>query len=431
MSAIAKVLLHNGTRVSGSDTGSGEIIDELKNMGATIYGSHDASNISGQNLVVYTAAVKDDNPELVEARKRDIETVDRATMLGWIMKDYKNAISVAGTHGKTTTTSMMTYILTEAMLDPTVMVGGELDILGGNFKMGRSDYFITESCEYCRSFLKFFPKIAIILNVEEDHLDYYRDIDDIIDAFSDFAGLVPPDGYVIIPSEDKNAVKAAENAKGKVITFGWNSGDFRPVNIEFNRYGYAEFDVCMGDKKMASIKLNVAGKHNVLNATACIAAAYAMGIDMSRAESGLNKFTGTKRRFEKKGYCNGALVIDDYAHHPTEIKTTIDSVSRLDHNKAWFIFQPHTYTRTYTLFDEFVNVLSKAENLIIADIYAAREKDTGLVSSKKLADAIDGAVYLDSFEKIEGYIRQNASEGDVILTVGAGNVVKIGENLIK
>ena len=431
MSGIAKVLINSGTKVSGSDTGEGAIIDELKEMGATVFCGHNASNIKNQDLVVYTAAVKDDNAELVEARKRGIETVDRATMLGWIMKDYKNAISVAGTHGKTTTTSMMAYILIEAMLDPTVMVGGELDILGGNFKMGSSDYFITESCEYCRSFLKFFPKIAMILNVEEDHLDYYKDIDDIIDAFGDFAALVPSDGYIIAPKEDKNAMKAVKKAKGKVFTFGWDSADFVPKNIEFNRFGYANFDVYKKDIKIAHIELNVAGRHNVLNATACIAAAYAMNIDMCCAENGLNKFTGTKRRFEKKGMYNGALVIDDYAHHPTEIKTTIDSVKRINHGNAWFIFQPHTYTRTYTLFDDFVKVLSDAKNLIITDIYAAREKDTGLVSSKQLADAIDGAIYLDSFEKAEDYIRKNAKPGDVIITVGAGNVVNIGENLVK
>ena len=431
MSGIARVLLHNGTKVSGSDSGSGSVLDELRSMGAVVYNGHSASNIDNQDLVVYTAAVKDDNPELIEARARGIETVDRATILGWIMQDYKNAVSVAGTHGKTTTTSMMAYIMVEAMLDPTVMVGGHLDILGGNFRLGKSDYFVTESCEYCRSFLKFFPQIAMILNVEEDHLDYYKDINDIIDAFSDFAALVPSDGWVIVPAEDENALKSAEKATSGVLTFGFEKGDFRPADITFNRFGFAEFDVYKGDEKLASISLNVAGKHNVLNAIACVAAAYAMGIDMKYVEAGLNKFTGTKRRFEKKGYCNGALVIDDYAHHPTELQTTLDSVSRMDHNKVWFVFQPHTYTRTHSLFDEFVEVLSNAENLIISDIYAAREKDTGLVSSKQLADAIEGAVYLDSFEKIEDYIMGNVSEGDIILTVGAGNVVTIGENLVK
>ena len=342
MSGIAKVLMHNGTKVSGSDTGDGAVIDELKNMGATVFCGHCASNIDNQDLVVYTAAVKDDNPELIEARSRGIETVDRATMLGWIMKDYANAISVAGTHGKTTTTSMMAYILTEALLDPTVMVGGELDLLGGNFRMGNSEYFVTESCEYCRSFLKFFPKIAMILNVEEDHLDYYRDIDDIIDAFGDFAALVPEDGFVIAPSESENAMKAVKSIKGGLLTFGLKYAEFYPENIELNRFGYGRFDVCRNNCKIASIELSVPGKHNILNATACVAAAYAMNIDMAYVEKALGKFTGTKRRFEKKGMCNGALVIDDYAHHPTDIKTTIDPVRRIDHNKAWVIFLPHT-----------------------------------------------------------------------------------------
>lgn len=431
MSGIAKVLLNNGTKVSGSDSGDNAVLDELRQMGAVIYNSHDSSNINNQDLVVYTAAVKDDNPELIESRARGIQTVDRATMLGWIMKDYKYAISVAGTHGKTTTTSMMAYILVEAMLDPTVMVGGELDLLGGNFRMGNSDYFVTESCEYCRSFLKFFPKTAIILNVEEDHLDYYKDIDDIIDAFSDFAALVPDDGYVIIPSDSENARKSALKAKGKVITFGLKNADYVAKNINFNRFGYASFDVYKTGEKLTSIELSVPGAHNVLNALACLAAADAMGIDTQSATRGLGKFTGTKRRFEKKGIFNGALVIDDYAHHPTEIATTIDSVNRIDHNKAWFVFQPHTYTRTYTLFKDFVNVLSGLENIIIADIYAAREKDTGIVSSKQLADAIDGAIYMEGFDKIEEFLKKNVSEGDVVITIGAGDIVKIGENLVK
>ena len=431
MSGIAKVLLNSGIKVSGSDSGDNAVLDELRQMGATIFNGHNSSNINDQDLVVYTAAVKDDNPELKESRARGIQTVDRATMLGWIMKDYKHAISVAGTHGKTTTTSMMAYILVEAMLDPTVMVGGELDLLGGNFRMGNSDYFVTESCEYCRSFLKFFPKTAIILNVEEDHLDYYKDLDDIIDAFSDFAALVPDDGFVVIPSDSENAKKSVTNAKGKIITFGMENADYIPSDIKFNRFGYASFDVIKNGELFTSIELSVPGVHNVLNAVACLAAADAMGIDKESATRGLSKFTGTKRRFEKKGMYNGALVIDDYAHHPTEIATTIDSLSRIDHNKAWFIFQPHTYTRTHTLFDDFVKVLSGLENVIIADIYAAREKDTGIVSSKKLADAIDSALYLGGFDKIEAFLRENVTEGDVVLTVGAGDVVKISENLVK
>ncbi len=431
MSGIAKVLINNGIKVSGSDNSDSKIVNELKSMGATVYIGHSEDNITNQDLVVHTAAVKADNPELIEANRRGIQVVDRATILGWIMQHYKNAISVAGTHGKTTSTSMMAYILINAMLDPTVMVGGELDILGGNFRMGNSEYFVTESCEYCRSFLKFFPRYAIILNVEEDHLDYYKDIDDIIDAFSDFAAIVPEEGCIVVPNNSQNALKCVQKARGRVVTFGTENADFAAKNICYNGYGYPSFDIVHNGEVFASVELSVPGLHNVFNATACAACAHSMGIDAKYIKKGLEGFTGTKRRFEKKGYVNDALVIDDYAHHPTEISVTLDAVSKIKHNKLWCIFQPHTYTRTYTLFDDFVSVLSKAENLIIADIYAAREKDTGLVSAKQLADKISGAKFMADFADIESYIRANAQKGDIVITIGAGNVVNISEALVK
>ena len=431
MSGIAKVLINNGVKVSGSDRSDSKIVSELRDMGATVYIGHNEENITNQDLVVHTAAVKSDNPELIAANRKGIQVVDRATILGWIMKDYKNAISVAGTHGKTTSTSMMAYILINAMVDPTVMVGGELDILGGNFRMGKSEYFVTESCEYCRSFLKFFPRYAMILNVEEDHLDYYKDIDDIIDAFSDFAAKVPQDGFVIVPNNNSNALKSVQKAQGKVVTFGTENADFTAQNISFNEYGYPSFDIAHNGEIITSVELNVPGLHNVINGVACAACAYCMGIDARYIKKGLEAFTGTKRRFEKKGYVNDALVIDDYAHHPTEIGVTLDAVSKINHNKLWCIFQPHTYTRTYTLFDEFVSVLSKVENLIIADIYAAREKDTGLVSAQQLADKIPGAKFMADFGEIEKFIRSNAQKGDIVMTIGAGNVVDIADDLVK
>lgn len=431
MSGIAKVLLNRGFRVSGSDRSESAATRELESLGAVVCIGHSADNITDQDLVVYTAACSDDNPELAAARDKGIEVVDRATMLGWIMQDYSDAVSVAGTHGKTTTTSMMTYIMMKAMLDPTVMVGGNLDIIDGNFRMGNSGYFVTETCEYCRSFLKFFPRFAIILNVEEDHLDYYRDLDDIIDAFTDFAAIVPEDGYVVVPNQSDNAMRCLGKVQGKVLTFGTENADFTATNIRYTDYGYPVFDVMYEGETIVSAELSVPGEHNVLNATACIACAYAMGIDMKYVKEGLEAFTGTKRRFEKKGFVNGALVIDDYAHHPTEIKATLDAVARVKHNHLWCIFQPHTYTRTYTLFEDFVSVLNGAENVVVADIYAAREVDTGIVSSQQLADKINGARFMKTFDEIEDYIRANASEGDIVLTVGAGNVVDIADNLVK
>ncbi len=431
MSGIAKVLLKNGVKVSGSDNNDSKAVDELRSLGATVYIGHSEDNISNQDLVVYTAAVKADNPELIAANRKGIQVVDRAAILGWIMQDYQNAISVAGTHGKTTSTSMMAYILMKAMADPTVMVGGHLDILDGNFRLGKSSYFVTESCEYCRSFLKFFPKYAIILNVEEDHLDYYKDINDIIDAFTDFAAIVPEDGCIVVPKHDENAVKCVKKARGKVVTFGTENATYEAKNIEYNQYGYPQFDIIYDDEVLVHIELNVPGFHNVMNATACAACAIEMGIECRYVKEGLEAYTGTKRRFEKKGYVNGALVIDDYAHHPTEITATLEAVSKIKYNRFWCVFQPHTYTRTHSLFDDFATALAKADKLIVTDIYAAREKDNGLVSSGQLAAAIPGAMYIKDFADVESFIRANATEGDIVMTMGAGNVVSIAEELVK
>lgn len=429
MSGIAKVLLNNGVRVSGSDIRESDTLEELRRDGAQVSVGHSASNITNQTLVVYTSAVKEDNPEIVAAREKGIELIDRAAMLGRIMKEYKKAVSVAGTHGKTTATSMLAYIMLSAGLDPTVMVGGKLDGIDGNLRIGKSEYFLTETCEYMRNFLKFFPRAAVILNVEEDHLDYYRDIDDITDAFHSFAMLVPEDGFVVVNKGSANAMRSVENIKAKVYTFGYEDADFTAENISFSSCGCPSFDICSNGERLMEISLGVVGRHNVLNAAAAALTAVKMGIDLGSVKKGLEAFGGTKRRFEKKGFVNGALVIDDYAHHPTEIKATLDALKQVEHKRVWCIFQPHTYTRTYSLFNDFVKALSGAGNVILTDIYAAREKDTGLVSSRELSEKIEGSVYIKDFEEIADYIRKNAKEGDIVLTMGAGNVCDIAPML--
>lgn len=431
MSGIAKILLNNGIKVSGSDISESDSVKELRDLGAIVNIGHSADNIQGQDMVVYTSAVHDDNPEIVAAKEKGIKLIDRATMLGIIMKNYKNAVSVAGTHGKTTATSMLAYVLLAAEMDPTIMVGGKLDGIDGNLRIGESDCFITETCEYMRNFLKFFPTVAVILNVEEDHLDYYKDINDIIDAFQSFCALVPEDGFIVVNNESDNALKSAEDAKAKVYTFGFDGADFSAENITYSSYGYPSFDIYSGSELIGHLELNVVGIHNVLNATACALAASKLGIGFDMIKKGLEAFTGTKRRFEKKGFVNGALVIDDYAHHPTEIEATLKALANVNHTSEWCIFQPHTYTRTISLMDDFAKALSMAGNVIITDIYAAREKDTGIVHAKDLADKIDNAVYIKDFKDIEQYILEHAAEGDVVLTMGAGDVYKIGENLCK
>ena len=427
MSAIAKVLLGEGIKVSGSDNMQSKATLELEALGAEIFIGQCAENIKNPDLVVYTAAIKENNPELMKAKELGIETVTRAVMLGRIMQNYKKAISVAGTHGKTTTTSMMAYVLMKASLDPTVMVGGELDIIDGNFRMGRSEYFLTESCEYCRSFLSFFPTVVIILNVEEDHLDYYKDLGDIKDAFSDFASLIPEDGVLVTLADSQNVEDCLSKAKAKPITYGIEDGEYRACNITFDDFGYPSFDICHSGKKLASLTLGVVGRHNVLNATAVFAASVAMGIDIESIKTGLEAYKGTKRRFERKGTCNGALIIDDYAHHPTEIEATFASVKKIKHNTVWCVFQPHTYTRTKSLFDDFAKVLSNVDRVILTDIYAAREKDPGDINSEMLSEKIPDSRYMSDFDEIANFLKNTAQKGDIIITMGAGDVVKIGE----
>ncbi len=429
MNGIAKILLNNGIKVSGSDMNESDVVNELRALGADVKIGHNAENITDQDLVIYTSAVHDDNPEIIAAKAKGIKLMDRATILGHIMKGYEKAISVAGTHGKTTATSMFAYILLDAQTDPTVMVGGKLDGIDGNLRIGNSSYFITETCEYMRNFLKFFPNVAVILNIEEDHLDYYKDIDDINDAFASFCAIVPEDGILVVNKEDVNCLKVASASKAPVYTFGFDGADFNAVNITYSAFGYPSFDIYEGNEFKMHIDLNVVGIHNVLNATACALAATKMGIPTEAIKSGLGRFAGTKRRFEKRGMVNGAVIIDDYAHHPTEIRATFNALKQVTHNSEWCIFQPHTYSRTISLMDEFADALRGAEHIIITDIFAAREKDTGIVHAKDLANKIEGAVYIKDFEDIAQYIKSNAKEGDVVLTMGAGNVCNIA-NLI-
>lgn len=431
MSGIAQILLHNGVKVSGSDMKNSHLIDDLVKNGAKVTIGHSEKNIENPDLVVYTAAISDDNPELCEARRKGIKTVERADLLGRIMKQYETAIAVSGTHGKTTTTSMIAHILLKNETDPTIMVGGELDAIGGNLKTGGKEIFLTEACEYHRSFLKFFYKIGIILNVDADHLDYFKDIDEIIDTFGDFAAKIPHDGTLIVSNDNENSLKAAKKANCKIVTIGRHNADFTAKNITFDAFGKAHFDVYFKGKFVTDLSLAVIGTHNVYNALAAFACGVELKLDTEKIKCGIESFCGTKRRFERKGLMGDIPVFDDYAHHPTEIKATLKTASKMDINDIWCIFQPHTYTRTKALFNDFIKALSYADHVVVADIYAAREKDTGLVSSKQLAQNMENGIYIPSFEEIEDYIAKNAKSGDIVITMGAGDIYKVGENLVK
>lgn len=432
MSGIAQILLHDGCRVTGSDRDASPMTQRLSSLGATIFIGHDAKNITDQSLVVYTAAIKADNPELLRAKKLGIPTMDRAEMLGLIMKNYDVPIAVSGTHGKTTTTAMLAQIFLESDTDPTVSIGGELDSIGGNIRVGGKQYFITEACEYHKSFLRFFPTLSIILNIEADHLDFYKDLDEIIETFHALTTLTPPDGAVIVNGDDPNVARALVGSDCRILTFGFGEDcAYRAVSLAQNEHNAYSFELQKNGTPYASLSLSVPGKHSVYDALAAFAAADVLGLSPDVIAAGLARYDGTHRRFEHKGTCNGAAVVDDYAHHPTEIRATLTAASEMGYSRIWCVFQPHTYTRTKTLFDEFVAVFRSFDlELIITDIFAAREKDTGLVSAKQLADAIGTALYIPSFEEIEQHLRQHAQPGDLILTMGAGNVVKIGEAIV-
>lgn len=434
MSGLAEILLYHNFTVSGSDMNSSPITEKLKEKGAKIYIGHNAENINEADLIVYTAAIPSDNPELIKAKENNITLIDRADFLGSLMKGHKYNIAISGTHGKTTTTSMVSHIALKANIDPTILVGGNLDIINGNVRVGKSDFFITEACEYKSSFLKFFPYIGVILNIDADHLDYYKDLEDIKNAFSKFIKLIPGDGYIIAYGEDKNIKDVLKNANCNVITYGINEGNIQAHNIQYDEKACASFDVMKDCEKLFSVKLNVPGEHNVLNSLASIAIGLVSNINNVDIVEGIQSYFGTHRRFELKGRKNNVTVVDDYAHHPTEISATLNAAKKYPHKKMFCAFQPHTYSRTLTLFEDFTKCFDDADEIILADIYAAREKDTGIINSDMLGDKLRErglkCINLHNFEDITNYLKENAKEGDLILTVGAGDIYKVGEMYI-
>ncbi len=432
MSGLAEILMHKDVKITGSDLVESEITERLKSMGATIYNSHDASNISDQDLIVYTAAVSNDNPEIIEAKSRNIPAIERSVLLGAIMDQFQNSIAVSGTHGKTTTTSMISSIVLEAGLDPTIHVGGMLDIIGGNTRIGNSEYFIAEACEYKNSFLQFRPSLAVVLNIDADHLDFFKDIDNIRKSFESFLGNVRTPGIIVLNTDDPQTKTLSKVLTRPVITYGINSSDadWSCENITFNQ-GYANASILHKKSMWADIKLAVPGLHNVSNVLAAIAACHSLGISKSAIITGLEKYKGTHRRLEDKGIIYGIRVMDDYAHHPTEIQASLSAARALATNRLFCVFQPHTYTRTYELIDDFSRSFARADTVIVTDIYAAREKDTGLINSRVLNDRINmntgNSVYISKFEEIVEFLQNNATAGDLVITMGAGNVYRIGD----
>ena len=436
MSGLAHILIGRHFTVSGSDSHESELTDALEKEGCACFYKQEASNIHPDyDVVVYTAAISDSNPELARARELGIPTLTRAELLGQLMKNYKVAVNVAGTHGKTTTTSMLTHILLQADTDPTVSVGGMLDRIGGNIRVGHSDLFLTEACEYTNSFLEFYPLYSIILNVEEDHMDFFKDIEDIKNSFHKFASQTADDGLIIINGDMEHTDFILNGLAQKHVTFGLNpENDYTATDIAFDKEGNASYNLVAHGEPKGRIALNVKGCHNVMNSLAAIACTEAIGLPLDAIRKGLLSFGGTHRRFEYKGSLGDVTVIDDYAHHPTEIRATLSAAKDYPHDELWVIFQPHTYTRTKAFLPEFAKALEQADHIVLADIYAAREVDTGEVSSKDVMKLLqeDGqdVHYFPSFEEIKDFVKAHVKGHDLLITMGAGNVVEIGEELL-
>lgn len=436
MSGLAEILLDRGFTITGSDNHESAITKHLESRGVVNHYGQCAENITDDmDLVVYTAAIHPDNPEFIAAGQHNIPMMDRAELLGQIMKHYEKSVAVAGTHGKTTTTSMLSHIMLEAKCDPTISVGGILKAIHGNIRIGQSDYFVTEACEYTNSFLKLNPRIEVILNIEEDHLDFFKDIDDIRHSFREFAHRLPKDGTLIIHGNIENVDYFTEGLDSQIITFGLEpDNDYSAANIEFDNMANGSFDLMIHQEYIGRIQLNVSGIHNISNALAAIAAAVELNISLEDIKQGLLSYDGTDRRFEYKGSFNGVTVIDDYAHHPTEIAATLTTAQNYPHKDIWCVFQPHTYTRTKAFLGEFATALALADKIVLADIFPARETDPGDIHSRDiqalLKEAGKEVWYFPSFTEIENFLSKNCTHGDLLITMGAGDVVNIGEALL-
>lgn len=431
MSPLAEVLHDAGLVIVGSDMSESNNTLLLREKGISIHIGHDAANVAEDvDFIVRTAAVHDENPEIEEAHRRGIPVFERTQAWGAIMRAYPNALCISGTHGKTTTTSMCTHIMMAAERDPTVMIGGTLPLLHAGHRVGYGDTIIMESCEYYNSFLALNPTVAIVLNIEADHLDFFKDLEDIKHSFRQFAARVPEHGTIIANYDDENTMDALRALDRPMVTFGFShKADVYPDHI-VRRGAQSEFDIIYHGKVFTRVTIHVPGDHNISNALAATAATISLGVGPTAVKYGLAGFQGAGRRFEFKGKYNGADLYDDYAHHPSELCAVLDAVEVLNYQRTIVVFQPHTYTRTAALFDHFVEQLRRPTITYLAEIYAAREKNTIGISSADLAKKIPGAKFFPTFAEIEADLAEVARPGDIILTIGAGDVFRIGEHLL-
>lgn len=431
MCPLAEILHSEGYQLSGSDNNPGDTLERIKALGIPVFMGQRAENIGDAEMVVYTAALLPDNPELVAARTSGVPTFERAELFGAISRLYKRCIGVCGTHGKTTTTSMLTQMLLEAELDPSAVIGGKLPKIGANGRVGKSDLFVCEACEFKDTFLSLSPSVAVILNIDEDHLDYFKTLENLIHSFHRFADMATD--AVIYNGDDANTRKALEGVgEKKKITFGFSEkNDWYAANLSTVRGAFYAFDAVHGGKVLGRVTLAVPGKHNVLNALAALAAAVYAGADFDAARRGLEAFGGAGRRFENLGTYRGITFVDDYAHHPAELRVTIEAAMQMDFRRVWAVFQPFTYSRTYMLMDDFAEVLRIPDKCVLTEIMGSRERNTYGVRTEQLAAKIPGSVWFNTFDEVADHVLQNAEEGDLVLTLGCGDIYKAAKLMVR
>lgn len=423
MCPLAEILHAEGYEVSGSDVNESEPLSRIRKLGIPVSMPQKAENIIGAEMIVYTAALLSDNPELVAAKASGIPTFERSKLFGAITRIYDNAVCISGTHGKTTVTSMLTQIMIEAGADPSTVIGGRLPLIGSNGRVGKTENLVCEACEFVDTFLDLSPDVAVILNIDEDHMDYFKTMDNLIASFRKFCNLTTR--TLVVNKSDPEVLKAIEGIDDKrIVTFGKTPDcDFYPENIVFNK-GYARFDICSGGNALGTVQLGIPGEHNVLNTLAAVAAAWVSGIEVKNCIAPIERFGGAGRRFEKLGVYNGITVVDDYAHHPAELRVTLKAAKEMGYNKVWAVFQPFTYTRTAMLMDDFAEVLQIADRVVMTEIMGSREVNTLGVYTSQLAEKIPGSVWFNTFDEVAEYIVDNAESGDLVLTLGCGDIYK-------
>ncbi len=430
MCPLAEILHGEGYELSGTDNNEGDTLSRIRSLGIPVHMGQRAENIRGAEMIIYTAALLPDNPELVAAKASGIPTFERSKLFGAITRIYPNCIGVCGTHGKTTVTSMLSQIMISSGADPTCVIGGKLPLIGSNGRFGHSEMMICEACEFVDTFLDLSPDTAVILNIDADHLDYFKTVDNLIASFTKFAKLATK--RVIFNADDERTLMALKNVTGKeMVSFGLGVGcDYRAENIVIS-HAIPEFDIFCKNELLGHIKLSIPGSHNVYNALAAIAAAHINGIDFDSIASAVSAFRGAGRRFEIFGKYHGVTIADDYAHHPKEIEVTLTAAKQMDFSRVWAVFQPFTYSRTAMLIDDFAKSLKIADKIVMTEIMGSREVNTYGVSTQQLADKIDGSVWFDTFEKVAQYICDNAQPGDLVITLGCGDIYKAAKLMVK